>query len=306
MGWSTVLVYHATFCINSLAHVHGRKRYVTGDHCRNSWLLAFFTLARDALIHDAYQSSIRQGFRWWEIDVTFYALKALSMVASLGPESPPVEVLRNEQRLGSRVVNRADERLVARLNPERIAHTVSSVLHSSELSALLDALGQARSQTADGLALLQSRMPSREEMLAHAQVMFVRTRFSSTKSSIKLTSSCSERSSSQLTAPAAARAPPYLRCCGATLRKSRKTGQRECESSSGSGRRSRRDRGGYVQNLSRIHHATCFGFRLPLLIESSSIFSVHLADHAIPAMWWCAVVCRRIQTCKAPASRFCA
>ena len=29
--WSTVAVYHATFCINSLAHVHGSKRYVTGD-----------------------------------------------------------------------------------------------------------------------------------------------------------------------------------------------------------------------------------------------------------------------------------
>ena len=36
--WSTVLVYHATFCINSLAHVHGRKRYVTGDDSRNNWL----------------------------------------------------------------------------------------------------------------------------------------------------------------------------------------------------------------------------------------------------------------------------
>ena len=42
--WSTVAVYHATFCINSLAHVHGRKRYVTGDDSRNNWLLAFFTI----------------------------------------------------------------------------------------------------------------------------------------------------------------------------------------------------------------------------------------------------------------------
>lgn len=38
--WSTVLVYHATFCINSLAHVSGSKRYVTGDDSRNNWLLA--------------------------------------------------------------------------------------------------------------------------------------------------------------------------------------------------------------------------------------------------------------------------
>ena len=176
--WSTVLVYHATFCINSLAHVHGRKRYVTGDDSRNNWLLAFFTLGEGwHNNHHAYQSSARQGFRWWEIDVTFYVLKALSLVGIVWDlRSPPAEVLRNEQRLGSRVVNRAAEQLVARFNPERIALTVSSALHSSELSALRDALSQARYQSSEELTLLQSRMPSRDEVLAHAQIMFVRTR----------------------------------------------------------------------------------------------------------------------------------
>jgi stearoyl-CoA desaturase (Delta-9 desaturase) len=176
--WSTVLVYHATFCINSLAHVHGRKRYVTGDDSRNNWLLAFFTLGEGwHNNHHAYQSRARQGFRWREIDVTFYVLKALSLVGIVWDlRSPPAEVLRNEQRLGSRVVNRAAEQLVARFNPERIALTVSSALHSSELSALRDALSQARCQSSEELALLQSRMPSRDEVLAHAQIMFVRTR----------------------------------------------------------------------------------------------------------------------------------
>jgi stearoyl-CoA desaturase (delta-9 desaturase) len=42
--WSTVLVYHATFCINSLAHIHGARRYETGDDSRNSLLLALFTM----------------------------------------------------------------------------------------------------------------------------------------------------------------------------------------------------------------------------------------------------------------------
>jgi len=61
--WSTVAVYHATFCINSLAHVRGRKRYVTGDDSRNNWLLAFFTMGEGwHNNHHAYQSSVRQGF----------------------------------------------------------------------------------------------------------------------------------------------------------------------------------------------------------------------------------------------------
>ena len=177
--WSTVLLYHATFCINSLAHVHGRKRYVTGDDSRNNWLLAFFTMGEGwHNNHHAYQSSARQGFRWWEIDATFYILKALSWAGiAWDLKTPPVEVLRNEQRLGSRVINRAAEELVARFNPERIAMAVSVALHSSELSALREALEQARHQTADAWAsMLPDHFPTRDELFAQAQAMFARTR----------------------------------------------------------------------------------------------------------------------------------
>ena len=177
--WSTVLLFHATFCINSLAHVHGRKRYVTGDDSRNNWWLAFFTMGEGwHNNHHACQSSVRQGFRWWEIDVTFYVLKALSFAGiAWGLKSPPAEVLRNEQRLGSRVVNRAAEQLAARFNPERIALAISAALHSSELSALREALDQARHQTAEVLASLHpGRIPTRDELLAQAQAMFARTR----------------------------------------------------------------------------------------------------------------------------------
>ena len=177
--WSTVLLYHATFCINSLAHVHGRKRYVTGDDSRNNWLLAFFTMGEGwHNNHHAYQSSARQGFRWWEIDATYYILKALSFVRLVRDlKTPPAEVLRNEQRLGSRVVNRAAEELVARFNPERIALAVSAALHSSELAALREALDQARHQMADVLASLHpGKIPTRDELLAQAQAMFARTR----------------------------------------------------------------------------------------------------------------------------------
>jgi len=177
--WSTVLLYHATFCINSLAHVRGRKRYVTGDESRNNWLLAVFTMGEGwHNNHHAYQSSARQGFRWWEIDMTFYVLKVLSLTGIIWDlKSPSEQVLRNQQRLGSRVVNRAAEQLVKRFNPERIALAVSSALHSSELAALRETLSQARCQTAEVLAsLYPTRVPTRDELLAQAQAMFARTR----------------------------------------------------------------------------------------------------------------------------------
>ena len=59
----------------------GTKRYVTGDDSRNNWLLAIFTMGEGwHNNHHACQSSVRQGFRWWEYDPTFYLLTLLSWV----------------------------------------------------------------------------------------------------------------------------------------------------------------------------------------------------------------------------------
>jgi len=76
---STVLVYHGTFSINSLAHLIGTKRYDTGDNSRNSLLLSIVTLGEGwHNNHHRFPSSERQGFYWWEFDPTHYVLKILS------------------------------------------------------------------------------------------------------------------------------------------------------------------------------------------------------------------------------------
>jgi stearoyl-CoA desaturase (Delta-9 desaturase) len=126
--WSTVLVYHATFSINSLAHVLGKKRYVTGDDSRNNWLLALLTLGEGwHNNHHAYQSSVRQGFRWWEVDITFYILKALLWAGIVWDlKFPPQAVVRNEHRLGSRIVSRAATHLARSFDVERTASIPAS------------------------------------------------------------------------------------------------------------------------------------------------------------------------------------
>jgi len=76
---STVLLWHATFSINSLAHVFGRRRYETSDTSRNSLLLALLTGGEGwHNNHHRYQSAARNGFRWWQIDTTYYGLWVLS------------------------------------------------------------------------------------------------------------------------------------------------------------------------------------------------------------------------------------
>jgi stearoyl-CoA desaturase (Delta-9 desaturase) len=177
--WSTVLVYHATFCINSLAHVSGSTRYVTGDDSRNNWLLAVFTMGEGwHNNHHAFQSSVRQGFRWWEIDPTYYLLRALSWTGLVWDlRTPPEQVLRNEQRLGVAVINRAAEQLAAHFNSERIAAAIASALHGPELSALRDTLTRTQHRATEVLmALHLPHIPSREEFLREARAMFARTK----------------------------------------------------------------------------------------------------------------------------------
>ena len=76
---STVVLLHGTLFINSLAHVFGSRRFDTGDESRNSLLLALVTLGEGwHNNHHRYMTAARQGFFWWEIDMTYYGLKLLS------------------------------------------------------------------------------------------------------------------------------------------------------------------------------------------------------------------------------------
>jgi len=74
-----VVLYHCTFSINSLAHVFGTRRFNTPDHSRNNWLLAIITFGEGwHNNHHFSMGSCRQGYRWWEIDITYGVLKLLS------------------------------------------------------------------------------------------------------------------------------------------------------------------------------------------------------------------------------------
>ncbi len=91
---STVFLFHATCAVNSFAHTLGSKRFDTGDESRNSFLLALLTLGEGwHNNHHHYQASARQGFFWWEIDISYYVLKVLSVFGIVWDLKPvPVRV----------------------------------------------------------------------------------------------------------------------------------------------------------------------------------------------------------------------
>ncbi|MES2306317.1 MAG: acyl-CoA desaturase [Gemmatimonadota bacterium] len=76
---STVVLFHATCLINSLAHTLGGRRYATDDESRNSLALALITFGEGwHNNHHRFPGSARQGFYWWEFDLTYYLLWILA------------------------------------------------------------------------------------------------------------------------------------------------------------------------------------------------------------------------------------
>ena len=91
---STVLLWHTTFTVNSLAHIWGTRRYETTDTSRNNWVIALLTLGEGwHNNHHYFMGSTRQGFFWWEVDVCYYILKAMSWFGLVWDlKEPPTRV----------------------------------------------------------------------------------------------------------------------------------------------------------------------------------------------------------------------
>jgi stearoyl-CoA desaturase (delta-9 desaturase) len=98
---STVLTYHGTFCINSFTHLIGKRRFPSTDSSKNHWLLALITLGEGwHNNHHYYPGSERQGFYWWEIDISHYILKVLSWMGLVWDlRTPPPRVYQAAQPL---------------------------------------------------------------------------------------------------------------------------------------------------------------------------------------------------------------
>lgn len=97
---STILLSHTTYTINSLSHVFGRRRFATSDTSRNNWMLALITGGEGwHNNHHHYQGSTRQGFRWYEIDTTYYVLWVLSKLRLVRDLRTP-----SERALNSRLI----------------------------------------------------------------------------------------------------------------------------------------------------------------------------------------------------------
>lgn len=128
VGWllSLILCYHATFTINSLMHVWGRPRYLTGDDSRNSFLLAIVTMGEGwHNNHHYYPAAARNGFFWWEFDPTYYILlgfEKLGLVWDL--RQPPKSILANEKAPTQKVIDKCATYIADGFSVDRISANI--------------------------------------------------------------------------------------------------------------------------------------------------------------------------------------
>lgn len=179
---STVITWHSTFFINSLAHVFGKQRYLTGDDSRNNFWLALLTLGEGwHNNHHYYMSSVRQGFFWWEVDITYYLLKMLSWVGLVWDlKEPPAHVRAGERKISAEVIDRVAKQLADTFSAEHITSSVQARWESSDVAR---AWAEFRLQAEDRLAKSRQAMadwhlpelPSVEEFEQRARKMFARS-----------------------------------------------------------------------------------------------------------------------------------
>jgi stearoyl-CoA desaturase (delta-9 desaturase) len=95
---STVVLWHSTFTINSFAHRFGSRRYATRDESRNNPWLALLTLGEGwHNNHHRYPAAARQGFHWWEIDLSYLALKGLAALGIVWGLRPVPVAIRDSR-----------------------------------------------------------------------------------------------------------------------------------------------------------------------------------------------------------------
>ncbi len=173
---STVLLFHGTFTINSLSHVFGKQPYVTGDNSRNNLFLAIITLGEGwHNNHHHFPSATPQGFHWWQVDVTYYILKVLSIFKVVWDlRLPPAHVVEGISKLPGATIERAAQQLASSFSIEHIGKTVLRTWKDTpKLAELRNRTRLGQSAVEDFLKEMKIlELPAIENLKQRARKMF--------------------------------------------------------------------------------------------------------------------------------------
>ena len=95
----TMTLAHATFAINTVNHMFGSRRFETLDESRNNVFTAVFAAGEGwHNNHHRFQRAARNGFYWYEVDVTWYVIRAMAAVGLIWDIQPVPQRIYDEAR----------------------------------------------------------------------------------------------------------------------------------------------------------------------------------------------------------------
>ena len=97
---STIALFNTVVIVNSLCHMYGSRRFATPDNSKNNFLFALLTLGEGwHNNHHHYPNSARQGFKWWEIDISYYLIQCLAFLGIIWDVHPVPKSVLEENKL---------------------------------------------------------------------------------------------------------------------------------------------------------------------------------------------------------------
>jgi len=94
------LVHHLTWSVNSACHLWGMRPYRSDDESRNNVFFGIFGMGEGwHNTHHAFPTSARHGLRWWQIDVSYWVIRAMRLLGlAWNVKLPSKEAQQNERR----------------------------------------------------------------------------------------------------------------------------------------------------------------------------------------------------------------
>ena len=91
---------HATFAVNSICHMFGRREFRSRDESRNNWLIAVLVLGEGwHNNHHAFPSSARHGLRRWQVDISWLVIRGLERLGVVWNVRRPSDAQIDRRRL---------------------------------------------------------------------------------------------------------------------------------------------------------------------------------------------------------------
>jgi stearoyl-CoA desaturase (delta-9 desaturase) len=153
-----VAFYHATFSINSVAHILGTQPYSDTDSSRDSWITALITMGEGFHnFHHTFAADYRNGANPWEYDPTKWILNVFTLLG----------LAKNLIRTPEPVILKAKLRMQAkRAEADLQAHPHAAEklrIAREKLERMLDTWNAVKAEWAEETARLKGRS---EELIA--------------------------------------------------------------------------------------------------------------------------------------------